>query len=231
MKKAVILCSGGLDSVVSAYYVKKKLGYEDITLLFFNYFQKSLLNERKSALRCSKALNAKFKEIKLPELAKLSTSLINKKGRVKKISRKDLKDTEKESAKWYVPCRNQIFLSYALAFAEQLFIKEKLKSDLFLGFKCEGRESYPDTTKDFIDKMNALSKISTLGKFTIFSPLIEKDKEDIIQLGIKLGVNLKDTFSCYLGKQNHCGYCLACRLRQEGFYWAGIKDLTKYNNA
>ena len=58
---------------------------------------------------------------------------------------------------------------------------------------------------------------------------IKKDKEDIVRLGKKLGVKFEDTFSCYIGVgENHCGACLSCRLRQEGFYWAGIRDPTKY---
>jgi len=58
--------------------------------------------------------------------------------------------------------------------------------------------------------------------------LIEKDKEDIIILGKELGIDFKDTFSCYVGKEKHCGKCLACMLRKEGFYWSNIKDETEY---
>ena len=57
---------------------------------------------------------------------------------------------------------------------------------------------------------------------------LEADKEEIISIGKKLGVDFKETTSCYIGKKEHCGFCLACRLRQEGFYWANIKDPTRY---
>jgi len=228
-KNAIILCSGGLDSVVTAFYVKKKLKYHKTTVLFFNYGQKSLKQERKCSILCANQIKAKFLEIKLDWLGKISNSLINKNGKIKKLNRKDLKDTRKESQKFYVPCRNTIFLTYALGLADSIYQKKHKISDIFLGFKCEGKESYPDTTEGFIKAMNNLSSISCAGKFKIYAPLIKKDKEDIIKLGKKLCVNFKDTFSCYVPLNNkHCGYCLACKLRQEGFYWANIDDTTIY---
>lgn len=229
MKSAIVLCSGGIDSVTTAHYVKKTLGFKDNIILFFNYGQKSLNAEKKASKICAAVLKAKFQEISLPELRFLSTSLINIKGKVSKLKRIDLKNTKRESKKWYVPCRNLIFLSYALAKAESLLIKEKKKYDIFVGFKCEGKDSFPDATKEFIDNINRISMISTKGKFKIFAPLIDKDKEDIITLGQKIGVNLKDTFSCYIGKRKHCSQCLACMLRKEGFYWSGIDDPTIYS--
>lgn len=228
MKSAIVLCSGGIDSVTTAYYVKKRLKYKEIIILFFNYRQKSLLSERRASKRCASVLKSEFQEINLPELQQLSTSLINIPGRWNKLSRKDLKNTKKESNNWYVPCRNLIFLTYALANAESLLIKEKKKFDIFIGFKCEGDDSFPDASKEFISALNKISNISTKGKYKILAPLIEKDKEEIIILGKKLGVNFKDTFSCYVGKSKHCGQCLACMLRKEGFYWSGIKDPTDY---
>lgn len=230
MKKAIVLCSGGIDSVTTAYYVKERLKYNDITLLFFNYGQKSLKQERKFSKKCSKKVKAKFKEIKIKWLNKISMSLINKKGKVKKIKRKDLRDTREESKKFYVPCRNLIFLTYAMVLAESDYIKDNKDIDIFVGFKCEGKESYPDATLEFVRKIDSLAKDSCSGKISIKAPLIKKDKEDIILLGKKLGIDFKDTFTCYIGKKRHCGYCLACKLRQEGFYWADIKDPTLYQS-
>ena len=77
MRNAIVLCSGGLDSVVTAYYVRKRLRYDKIILLFFNYDQKNYKAERKYSKRNASDLNAKFIEIKLSELGKLSNSLIN----------------------------------------------------------------------------------------------------------------------------------------------------------
>lgn len=229
MKNAIILCSGGIDSTVTAYYVKHKLSYESIKILFFNYNQKSIKEERSASRYFAKQLNAKFIEISLPELHELSTSLINVKGKVNKIRKDDLKDTKKESKNWYVPARNLVFISYASALADSIFIKEKVKSDIFLGFKCEGKDSYPDTTKEFTEKANKLLSNSSSYPIKIKTPLIDMNKEDIIILGLKLGVKLEHTFSCYSPKNHsHCGFCLACALRKHGFYWANIKDKTRY---
>ncbi len=229
MKKAIILCSGGLDSVVTAMYAKMKEGYQKITILFFNYNQKSLSEERKCSKECAKMLGAEFVEINLKWLGEISNSLINKKGIIKKLRRKNLKDTSKESEKFYVPCRNTIFLSYALALAESFYFKNKEVNDILVGFKCEGKESYPDTTKEFISEMNKLARNSCSIQLKIIAPLIKKDKEDIVLIGEKLGIDWKKTFSCYAPlKGKHCGYCLACKFRQEGFYWANIKDPTIY---
>lgn len=229
MKNAIILCSGGLDSVVTAHYVKKTGNYENLTILFFNYGQKTLLSERNASKLCAKNIGSKFVEIDVDFLKNISGSLINKKGLVKKITRKDLKNTKKEGKNWYVPCRNTIFLTLALALAESDYVKKKIKQDIFVGFKCEGNEPFPDTTKAFVKKFNELSKISSECKSEVHSPLIEKDKEDIILLGMELGVKLENTFSCYIGKKSHCGECLACMLRKEGFNWSGVEDKTKYS--
>lgn len=230
MKNAIVLCSGGLDSVTTAHYVKKSLGYGKMIILFFDYGQRTIKQEKKAAQLCAKNLKAEFKELKLPELAKISTSLINSSKKSNKIERKDLKDTVKESANWYVPCRNTIFLIYALAIAESEQIKNKQKYEIFTGFKNEGKEPFPDATQEFVEEMNKLQEISMNDRFEIIAPLIKKDKEDIIKLGQELRINFKETYSCYVGlKDKHCGSCLACKLRQEGFYWAGVKDPTQYN--
>ncbi|MBM3233793.1 7-cyano-7-deazaguanine synthase [Candidatus Pacearchaeota archaeon] len=221
MKNAIVLCSGGIDSVTTAYYVKKKK-YRKIIILFFNYNQKSVKRERECSRKTARKVGAEFFEINLKWLGKISGSLINKPGKIKKIGRKELKDTRKESTKYYVPCRNTVFIVYALALAESMFIKEKKIYDIFLGFKNEGRESYPDTTKEFVFEMNKLGKLGNF-KGKIIAPLISMDKEDIILLGKKLGVNFKNTHSCYV-KNIHCGKCLACMLRKEGFYWSNEKD-------
>ena len=228
-KNAIVLCSGGIDSVTTAHYVKKKLDYRKIIILFFDYGQRTIKQERNAAKKVAKKLKEEFKEIKLLELAKISTSLINKKKKARKVKRKELKNTVEESQKYYVPCRNTLFLVYALALAESLQIKNKKVYDIFTGFKCEGKEAYPDTTINFVKEINKLKKVSTSVKGKIIAPLIKLDKDEIILHGKKLEVDFKDTYSCYVGdRKKHCGVCLSCRLRQEAFYWANVKDPTKY---
>lgn len=217
MKKAIILCSGGLDSVVSAYYAKKKLNYKKLIFLFFDYAQNSLVGERKASKEFADRLKADFIEIKINFNDNSNLTSDNK---FNKIKIRDLKNTKLESKNFYIPNRNGIFLSYSILFAE------KLNADIFVGFNSEGREAYPDATKEFVEQMNKVMKIMKI-KEKIISPFIDKDKDDIVKLGIKLNVKLEDTLSCYISNK-HCGFCLACRLRQEAFYWANVKDYTKY---
>lgn len=228
MKNAIILCSGGIDSVTASYYVKNVLKYKNIVVLFFNYGQSSIFAERKYSKYCAEKLNANFIEIRIDFLSEISKDIINKRNINRKVTRADLRNSTKESERWYFPCRNSVFIVCAVSLAEFAFVKENRRYDIFTGFKCEGKDSYPDATKEFLNKFNSLNKISTKGKFKIIAPLINKDKEDIIILGKKLGINFENTYSCYIGKKIHCGHCLACRLRQEGFYWANLKDQTKY---
>ncbi|MBI2046667.1 7-cyano-7-deazaguanine synthase, partial [Candidatus Pacearchaeota archaeon] len=152
-RNCIVLCSGGIDSVVTAHYAKRKLKYKSIIALFFDYGQKALKQERICSKRCAKNLSAKFAEVELKWLNDIPSSLINKKGRTARLKIKDLKNTKKESQKWYVPCRNTLFLAYALALAESFFIKKKKVYDIFVGFKCEGKEAYPDTTPGFVKEI------------------------------------------------------------------------------
>ncbi len=249
MKSAIILCSGGIDSVTTAYYVKNKLNYNNLEILFFNYGQRAIKAERKASKFCAREIRAKFLEVDLKWLKNFSSNLTNNQKSYNKLTKKDLKDTKNESLRWYVPLRNTIFLNYATTLAESEFLKvrdlfgvldvqddlksswhkkNKTKCDIFVGFKNEGKEFYPDTTKEYVNQMNKLNSISTISKPKILTPLIKKDKEDIINLALKLKVPLKKTFSCYTSNSIHCGTCLSCRLRQEGFYWTNQKDETKY---
>ncbi len=230
-KNAIVLCSGGIDSITTTYYVKKKLNYKKIILLFFDYGQRAVKEERKAVKNYSKKIKTEFIEIKLNFFKNINSLLLNKNKKVKKITKKNLKNTKKESKKWYVPCRNIVFLTIALSIAEGKYINKKEINDIFVGFKQEGNEGYLDTTPQFVKIMNLLGKNSCSGKFKIRAPLINKDKEDIINLGLKLGIDFENTISCYSPiNKIHCGNCLACTLRKEGFRWSGKKDLTKYNS-
>jgi 7-cyano-7-deazaguanine synthase len=175
----------------------------------------------------AKKLKAKLKIIDMRWLGKISTSLINK-G----------EGGKREIIKWYVPCRNSIFILAALAHAESNFIKTGKKSDIFLGVKYEGELRFKDTSPEFLKAINKLAKFTQKGRFKIKAPFINKDKEDIIELASKLGVNLEDTYSCYLGggfaKINgkkipiHCGSCGGCKARKKGFRFSHVKDPSIY---
>lgn len=223
MKTSIILCSGGLDSVTLAHYVKKKLQFKDNTLLFFDYGQMAIHNEEKCAIFCANVLKARFIKIRISDLGKLISSGLTRPVFVRKLLRKDLANTRKESLQWYLPFRNGIFLSYALALGENMLLKNKVKPTIFVGFKSEGVEHYPDTSPSFIHAMNALSSVASKS-IRISAPFITKDKEDIITIGSKLNVDFSKTISCYQPNKKACGKCLSCMLRKEAFYWANLSD-------
>ena len=218
MGNAIVLASGGLDSYVTAHYVKKKLGKE-VKLLFFDYGQKALVEELRSVEHLKRELDCELEVVSLPWLGKISTSFINKEG----SGGESLND-------WYVPCRNSVFLISALAFADSQFIKTGEESEIYLGIKYEGELRFKDTTPEFIEKMNELSKTATEKGFKIIAPFIDKDKEDIIEIGEELGIDLSKSYSCYLGSKNgeHCGKCAGCLARKKGFKFSKVKDETEY---
>ena len=197
-------------------------------MFFCNYNQRAYKGEKKAASYFSKSINADFVECDIRWLDSISKSMINSNNKPKDMRDISIKNTKKESDNWYVPCRNLIFISHALAYAESEFIKNKTSSDIVTGFKNEGNESFPDTTQEFSDILTNVSKISTNVKSRVLSPLMKMDKEDIINLSLKYKIPLEKTFSCYIGPKEHCGLCLSCRLRKEGFYWANIHDKTVY---
>ncbi len=232
MKNAIILCSGGLDSVVASYLVKEK--YSKLKFLFFDYGQRALKEEEHCSRKIAKRLKADFIKIDLKWLGKISVSSINKKGKYKETSEKDLEDTSKDIINWWVPARNSIFLINALAFAESEFLKNKERYEIIIGLKNEGREHMKDTTPKFLKKINELAEEGTHdGEYKILAPLIELDKIEVIKLGEKLNVPFDLTYSCYVESKNknkleHCGKCLNCMLRKKSFYWSGVKDPTLY---
>lgn len=240
MANAIILCSGGFDSVVTAYYVRHKFNPEKMIILFFNYNQRPLKEELFCAKKTAKSLKAEFKQIKLPWLGELSTSIINQNKEFQPTTDNDLKDVEKsrqDILNWWVPCRNTVFITAALALAESLFLKNKEKYDIYTGFKNEGKVHFKDTTKEFLDSINELAKHATdEGNFKILAPLLDKDKDELTKLGLEFNVKFENTYSCYIenGFKNkipvHCGQCPNCVIRKKAFYWAGISDPTEYKN-
>ncbi len=131
----------------------------------------------------------------------------------------------------YVPARNTVFLSMALGWAEVLGA-----SDIFIGVNAVDYSGYPDCRPEFIAAFERLARLATkagieaTSTFKIHTPLISLSKADIIRRGSELGVDFRDTVSCYQAAPGGeaCGKCDSCRLRREGFRAAGIDDPTRY---
>lgn len=130
----------------------------------------------------------------------------------------------------YVPARNTIFLSLALAWAETLG-----SLDIFAGMNAVDYSGYPDCRPDYLAAFQAMARLATKsgiegGKITIHTPIIKMSKADIVREGTRLGVDYAMTVSCYQADANGlaCGVCDSCRLRIDGFRAAGLADPTRY---
>ena len=223
MKKAVCLISGGLDSAVTAYIAKAK-GYE-IYAITFRYGQRHVKEIRSSKL-ISDSLNAKehiYFDINLSQFK--GSSLIDK---TKKIEEKKLGQIGKKIPSTYVPARNTIFLSVALAYAEVM------KADaIFIGITATDYSGYPDCRPEYIHSFKKMANLATKraiegAPVEIISPLIDLSKSEIIKKGMKLNVPFENTWSCYRGEKKACGRCDSCKLRLNGFKKAGLKDPLEY---
>jgi 7-cyano-7-deazaguanine synthase len=223
--KAICVCSGGLDSTVSATIAKRN-GY-DLYLLHINYGHRSESREIDAVKEISALLDAK--ELKFVNLDFLrdfgGSSLLDESIQIPTGTEIDL-DDEKTPSTW-VPCRNLIFLSIVSAYAEIIDADR-----IFVGFNAEEARSYPDNTPEFVRRFNyTLEKSFSSPRSTnVEAPLIDMQKKDIIQKAIEINAPIELTWSCYLGGEVHCGLCESCQRRRRAFDDAGVKDPTKYEN-
>jgi 7-cyano-7-deazaguanine synthase len=226
MKKAVVLSSGGIDST-TAIAIAKAEGFE-VYSLSFNYGQRHVV-ELEAAALVAKSLAAKEHLVIDLDLKKIGGSALTDtiavpKGRSEQEMKQGIPVT-------YVPARNTIFLSYALAWAERL-----MAGAIFIGVTAIDFSGYPDCRPEYIKAFEQMAnlglKAAVEGKMRIkiHTPLIKMTKAEIIQKGLELGVDYGLTHSCYDPslEGRACGQCDACLLRKKGFQEAGVNDPTVY---
>ena len=226
LKKAVVLLSGGLDSATTLAIARAE-GYETYALSF-RYGQRHAV-ELQCAEKVANALGVKQHTIVDIDLRIFGGSALTADIEVPK----DRSDAEmgKEIPITYVPARNTIFLSYALAYAEVL-----VADTIFIGVNAMDYSGYPDCRPEYIDAYQTMANLATqVGvegktKLKICAPLIDKTKAEIIRIGTALGVDYSFTLSCYDpdAEGRACGGCDSCLLRKRGFKAAGIPDPTCY---
>ncbi len=226
-KKAVVLLSGGLDSTTTLAIADNE-GY-DTYCLSFQYGQRHAV-ELQCAKNIAKALGARQHIIVDIDLRTFGTSALTE---TDIEVPKDRSDSEMETGIpiTYVPARNTIFLSYALAYAEVL-----VADTIFIGANAIDYSGYPDCRPEYIDAYQTMANLATQAgvegktKLRIRAPLIDKTKAEIIQIGTALGVDYSLTLSCYDPdtEGSACGRCDSCLLRKRGFKEAGIPDPTRY---
>lgn len=221
MKKAVVLFSGGLDSTTCLALAKNE-GFE-CHALSFNYGQKHSA-ELNAAENITQTFGAKHIIVDIPIGQFGGSALTDSNIAVSEYNGKN------ETPITYVPARNTIFLSFALALAESI-----KSHDIFIGVSAVDYSGYPDCRPEYISAFQALANLATKvgvedNNIKIHAPLIHLSKAETIQLGLKLGINYALTVSCYRANaEGHaCGKCDSCMLRKKGFNDANIPDQTLY---
>jgi 7-cyano-7-deazaguanine synthase len=224
MKPAVVLLSGGLDSA-TCLAIARSQGFA-CYCLSFNYGQRHLA-ELEAAERVALALGATEHRILNLGLAQFGGSALTDTNIDLPIA-----GIQPGIPVTYVPARNTIMLSLALAWAEVLGSR-----DIFVGVNAVDYSGYPDCRPEYIAAFEKMANLATKagvegegGRLSIHAPLIDLSKADIIRAGTKLGVDYGLTVSCYQADDagRACGVCDSCRLRAEGFAAAGLTDPTAY---
>ena len=225
-KKAVVLLSGGIDSVTCCAIAKEK-GFS-IYAMSFSYGQRHSY-ELSAAKKIAESLSVTEHKIVEIDLRSFGGSSLTSTIDVPK-NRKTFDEKSTDIPNTYVPARNTIFLSFALAWAEILE-----SYDIFIGVNAVDYSGYPDCRPEFIQAFEKMANLATKagveGKyFTIHTPLINHTKADIIRTGTSLGVDYSMTHSCYDPSPEGlaCGGCDSCLIRKRGFAEAGVVDPTKY---
>jgi 7-cyano-7-deazaguanine synthase len=223
LKKAVILLSGGIDSATTAAIAMSNGFIFDA--LTFSYGQKHSIE-----IDCARSL-ASFFRIERHAVIDIPTgifrSALTEKG---EAVPKNRVEHDKEIPSTYVPARNILFLSYALAYAESWGI-----GHIFMGATAVDYSGYPDCRPEFFASFSEIARIGTKTgieghSISIETPLINMAKSDIIKKGISLGVDFYLTHSCYdPDEDGACGQCDSCIIRARGFKDAGIEDQTRYS--
>ena len=222
-RRAVVLLSGGLDST-TVLAIARDQGYS-CCCLSFSYGQRQVVELEKSRA-VAKLLGAEKHLILNLELDKIGGSALT-----------DDIEVPKEEARssdipvTYVPGRNAIFLSQAMAWAEVLGAQ-----DIFIGVNVMDYSGYPDCRPEFLEAFENMANLGTKAgiedgfRFKIHAPLLKMTKQEIISTGLALGVDYGLTHSCYDPDQQGraCGACESCRLRLKGFQEAGSKDPISY---
>jgi 7-cyano-7-deazaguanine synthase len=226
LKRAVVLLSGGLDSA-TILAIARSQGYEPYALSF-SYGQRHAW-ELEAAKRVAASLGAAQHRIATIDLRIFGGSALTADIEVPKG--RDEGEMGQGIPITYVPARNTIFLSFALAWAEVLE-----SSDIFIGVNALDYSGYPDCRPEFIEAFEKMANLATKAgvegrqQLKIHTPLIALTKAQIIQKGVELGVDYGLTSSCYdpFPDGQPCGECDSCLLRQKGFRENGIEDPLRY---
>lgn len=224
-RRAVVLLSGGLDSA-TALAIAHADGFRT-SALSFRYGQRHSA-EISAAERVATCIGVERHVIVTIDLRVFGGSALTADIPVPKD--RDVAEMSHEIPITYVPARNTVFLSYALAYAEVLG-----SADIFIGVNAVDYSGYPDCRPEFIEAYERMANLATKAgvegqQLKIHAPLQHLTKAEIIRKGLELGIDYAQTVSCYDATEEGlaCGRCDSCSLRRRGFQEAGVADPTRY---
>jgi 7-cyano-7-deazaguanine synthase len=218
MKKAISVLSGGLDCTVATSVFDEEYEIHAIT---FDYGQKAAKQEINASKRICEKMGWMHEVIDLPWLSKISTSSLNTDADIPELGEDDLDDLDKSSetaSNVWVPARNTVFTSIALSYAESIGAEI-----IIVGWNGEEGATFPDNSKQYMEKFNELIDVGSPDKIRIEAPAIDLNKEEIVELGIKVGAPMELSYSCYKGDDKPCGVCESCVRRKRAFKKLNIK--------
>ncbi|RLA83403.1 MAG: 7-cyano-7-deazaguanine synthase QueC [Epsilonproteobacteria bacterium] len=223
-RKVLLLLSGGLDSTILLYKLVESYGRDNVTALTFNYGQKHAIELQKAKTSTVRhGVGHKFVDISfLGDMVKDVSAMVANSSIDTPHIKEVLGDPQTST---YVPFRNQILSSLAFAYAEANDI-----DSVYLSIQAQDSYSYWDTSAEFVKRFNGLASLNRKVKIELKTPFVDMSKSDEINLGVKLGVNFIDTWTCYRGAidSKACGTCASCSERLANFAKSGIKDPIEY---
>ena len=221
MSKAIVPISGGLDSSVILSIACQR--HEDVYAISYDYGQKHYKELLYAGCQIDDYKNIedhKIVDIKFFRDIAFTSSLTN--NNIKVAHARDvLGDAQTVN---YVPFRNMMMLSIACSYAESVGANSVYHGSALV----DSQAGYWDGSSEFLEQINNLTALNRKNRIKIEAPLIQLSKKEIINLGLDNGVNFKDTWTCYEGKELACGYCTACSSRIQGFLDNKMKDPIEY---
>ena len=224
MSTAVVLFSGGQDSTTCLYWARRT--FRRVVALSFDYGQRHQ-REVEAALAVAEYYHVHTQKTIAIDLRTFGGSALTTDFYIPHA--RNLEEMPQEIPITYVPARNTIFLSFALAYAEVTGA-----NDIYLGINAIDYSGYPDCRPEYLDAYERMANLATKAttqdgrRFHLHAPLLYMNKADIIRKGIELDVPYELTWSCYEGGDLACGTCDSCLLRLNGFAEAGCKDPIGY---
>lgn len=217
--QAVVLLSGGIDSVTLLHFVKNRLGVRRVMTLSFHYGQKHSRELAMARYQAQEA-GAEHREVDLSffgDLVKGASVLTDPDTPVPSLDDVDLDRVDQPPT--YVPHRNIVLLSLAAACAEAAGAPE-----VFYGAQQQDMVGYWDCTAMFVARINCVLSLNRDVPVVVRAPFVEKSKSDVLKIGLEIGVDYSHTWSCYRGGDAPCCVCPSCREREKAFRAVGIAD-------